>query len=84
MQGHDPFIGIQRQRGAHRNRFLSNATEPFRDLPLTKQDQHLLLDHPRPQNGAVEPDQFFIGMLLAVEMHNAKIVESLALNVEVQ
>ena len=82
MQRHDPLIGIQCQGGSHGDRFLSDATEPFRDLPLTKQDQHLLLDHPRPQDGPIEPDQLFVGKLLAVEMHDAKIVESLALRVE--
>ena len=54
VQGHDPFIFLQRQGGANGNGFLANAAEPFGDAALPQQHQHFFFDQPGPQKISVD------------------------------
>ena len=47
-------VGLERGHDARRDRLLADAREPLREPPLPQQEQHLLLDHPRQQQRAVE------------------------------
>ena len=59
----DAEVPVHRQDGivwpkggghADGNGFLPDSGEPLRQSPLSKQNQHLLLDHPREDEGAIQ------------------------------
>ena len=75
MERHDPFFRLHGQGCPHRDRLLTDTTEPLGDPALTQQDEHLFLDHPWQQELPVDGDEFGICHSLSVEMHHdAKFV----------
>ena len=49
--------GLEGRHDAGRDRLLADAREPLRQPPLAQQDEHLLFDHPREEDRAVEVAQ---------------------------
>src|SRR5688572_11177468 len=47
VQRKNILIGVQRKCSSNRNGFLANAAEPFADLALAKEYQHLILNDAR-------------------------------------
>ena len=54
MERQNRVVGPQRRRHAHRDGLLPDAREPLRQPSLPQQDQHLLLDQARKQQGAIQ------------------------------
>ena len=52
--GQDRVVRLERRGHADRDRLLADAREPLREPALPQQEQHLLLDHPREEERAVE------------------------------
>ncbi len=54
VQRQDPVVVLQRGGDADADRFLADAGEPFRQLPLPQQAEHFFFDEARQQQRAVE------------------------------
>ena len=64
--------GVQGQRAAHRNGLLPDARKPLAHFALPEQNQHFLLNQAGLEQVAVEVEQGFVGVVLAVEVHSGK------------
>ena len=57
VQRQDVVLFLQGHGGAYRNGLLADAREPFADLALAQEDEHLVLDHAWQQDATVEFQQ---------------------------
>ena len=64
VHGQDPVVGLERRGHAHRDGLLADAGEPLREPALAEEEQHLLLDHPGQEQGAVQLAQLVLGEAL--------------------
>src|SRR5690606_9095497 len=60
VHGEDVFVRLKSGGYPHSDGFLSDTAEPFADLVLAKQDQHLFLDHPGTEQLLIQGDEFLV------------------------